>query len=57
MNKDQIKELSEGDLRCLAELTKRITDLEKQMKMLYHSLDISKFKEEVAKQVLLLSGV
>ena len=49
MNKDQIKELSEGDLRCLAELTKRITDLEKQMKMLYHSLDISKFKEEVAK--------
>ena len=42
-------ELSESDLRCLAELTKRITDLEKQMKMLYHSLDISKFKEEVAK--------
>ena len=42
-------ELSDSDLRCLAELTKRITDLEKQMKMLYHSLDISKFKEEVAK--------
>ena len=36
-------------MHCLAELTKRITDLEKQMKMLYHSLDISKFKEEVAK--------
>ena len=42
-------ELSDSDLRCLAELTKRITDLEKQMKILYHSLDISKFKEEVAK--------
>ena len=42
-------ELSDSDLRCLAELTKRITDLEKQMKILYHSLDIAKFKEEVAK--------
>ena len=47
---DEVKgELSDNDLRCLAELTKRITDLEKQMKMLYHSLDISKFKEEIAK--------
>ena len=42
-------ELSDSDLRCLAELTKRITDLEKQMKILYHTLDIAKFKEEVAK--------
>ena len=42
-------ELSESDLRCLAELTKRISDLEKQMKMLYHGLNISKFKEDIAK--------
>ena len=42
-------EMSDYDLRFIEELTKRITDLEKQMKMLYHSLDISKFKEEVAK--------
>ena len=42
-------ELSESDLRCLAELTKRMSDLEKQMKILYHTLDIAKFKEEVAK--------
>ena len=50
IGQNEIKgELSDSDLRCLAELTKRITDLEKQMKMLYHGLDISKFKEEVAK--------
>jgi polyhydroxyalkanoate synthesis regulator phasin len=50
VGQNEIKgELSDSDLRCLAELTKRITDLEKQMKMLYHGLDISKFKEEVAK--------
>ena len=47
--KEKKGEMSDNDLRCIAELTKRITDLEKQMKMLYHSLDISKFKEEVAK--------
>ena len=50
LNTKEIKgELSDSDLRCLAELTKRITDLEKQMKMIYHGLDISKFKEDVAK--------
>ena len=50
LNTGEIKgELSDSDLRCLAELTKRISDLEKQMKMLYHGLDISKFKEEIAK--------
>ena len=42
-------EMSDGDLRCIAELTKRVTDLEKQIKILYHTLDISKFKEEIAK--------
>ena len=50
VGQNEIKgELSDSDLRCLAELTKRITDLEKQMKMLYHGLDISKFKGEIAK--------
>ena len=42
-------EMSDSDLRCIAELTKRVTDLEKQIKILYHTLDISKFKEEIAK--------
>ena len=42
-------ELSDSDLRCLAELTKRISDLERQMKILYHGLDISKTKEDLAK--------
>ena len=42
-------ELSDSDLRCLAELTKRVADLERQMKILYHGLDISKTKEELAK--------
>ena len=42
-------EISDSDLRCLAELTKRIADLEKQMKLLYHGLDISKTKEDLAK--------
>ena len=42
-------DMSDSDLRCIAELTKRVTDLEKQIKILYHTLDISKFKEEIAK--------
>ena len=42
-------ELSDSDLRCLAELTKRIADLERQMKVLYHGLDVSKTKEDLAK--------
>ena len=42
-------ELSDSDLRCLAELTKRVADLERQMKILYHGLDVSKTKEEMAK--------
>ena len=42
-------ELSESDLRCLAELTKRISDIERQMKVLYHGLDVSKTKEDLAK--------
>ena len=42
-------ELSDSDLRCLAELTKRITDLERQVKILYHGLDVSKTKEDLAK--------
>ena len=46
---NEVKDLSDNDLRCLAELTKRISDLEKQMKMLYHSFDISKTKEDLAK--------
>ena len=42
-------ELSDSDLRCLAELTKRIADLERQIKVLYHGLDVSKTKEDLAK--------
>ena len=46
---NEVKDLSDNDLRCLAELTKRISDLEKQMKMIYHSFDVSKTKEDIAK--------
>ena len=42
-------ELSDTDLRCLTELTKRVADLERQMKILYHGLDVSKTKEDLAK--------
>ena len=42
-------ELSDSDLRCLAELTKRTADLERQIKVLYHGLDVSKTKEDLAK--------
>jgi len=45
----EVKDLSDNDLRCLAELTKRISDLEKQMKILLHNFDISKTKEDLAK--------
>ena len=48
-NQNEVKDLSDNDLRCLAELTKRISDLEKQMKMIYHSFDVSKTKEDIAK--------
>ena len=46
---NEVKDLSDNDLRCLAELTKRISDLEKQMKIIYHSFDVSKTKEDIAK--------
>ena len=42
-------ELSDSDLRCLAELTRRVSDLERQIKILYHGLDVSKTKEDLAK--------
>ena len=48
-NQNEVKDLSDNDLRCLAELTKRISDLEKQMKMIYHSFEVSKTKEDIAK--------
>ena len=46
---NEVKDLSESDLRCLAELTKRISDLERQIKVLYHGLDVSKTKEDLEK--------
>ena len=49
VKENEVKDLSDNDLRCLAELTKRISDLEKQMKILYHNFDISKTKEDIAK--------
>ena len=49
IKQNEVKDLSDSDLRCLAELTKRISDLERQVKILYHGLDLSKTKEDIAK--------
>ena len=41
--------LSDSDIKYIADLNKRINEIEKKIKIIYHNLDLTKTKEDIAK--------
>ena len=44
-----VDSLSDSDIKYIADLNKRINEIEKQIKIIYHNLDFTKTKEDIAK--------